>query len=110
MNHEDIQKAVDWLINNADSASEARANRLQLEDFSKALLAQIAMDKQCEFPDAAGNALERMALADSKYEAHLAGLKEARRLDERFKWLNAVAHAKIELFRTTEATKRALKV
>jgi hypothetical protein len=107
---DDVQKALDWLVNTADAAAEARADRLQLEDFSKALLASIEVEKQNQYPSAAGNALQRMALADERYEAHLAGLRDAVRKDERFKWLRDTAHAKVEVWRSLESTKRSLKV
>lgn len=110
MTHDDALKAVDWLIQNAEAAAEARAQRLQLEDFSKALLANIEMRMQQEHPNAAGNALARMALAHPDYQAHLLGLRDAIKKDERFKWLRDTAHAKIEVFRTLESTKRQLKV
>lgn len=110
MNADDIQKAIQWLIDTADTAAEARANRLQLEDYSKALLASIEIEMQNLHPKAAGNALERMALADPRYQAHLLGLRDAIRKDERFKWLRDTAHAKCEVWRSLESTKRQLKV
>lgn len=110
MTIDEVNKALNWLMENADSASQARANRLHLEDFSKSLLATLQNRLSQEHPEAAGNKLERLALAHTEYEIHLEGLKEARRIDERFKWLSSLAHAKLDVFRTIEATKRTLKI
>ena len=110
MTHDDANRALEWLLQNAEPAAEARAERLQLEDFSKALLASLEIQTQQEQPKLAANALQRLALAHADYSAHLLGLKEARRKDERMRWLRDTAHAKIEVFRTLESTKRALKL
>lgn len=105
-NQEDkeIHAAVDFLANNARAASEARANRLYLEDFTKALKA-IIMSEHIEMPV---NAQEREAMADQRMLNHLSALKTAIFEDEKNRHLRDAAKVKIEVFRTESANYRSI--
>lgn len=100
---EHIEKALDFLRDNADEAAKARAERIYMEEFRKSLKAQIMSEHLAE----ALGAQERIAYADQRYLNHLAGLKQAVFLDERLRFLRGAAEAKIEAWRTMQANQRA---
>jgi hypothetical protein len=102
---EEVNRALQWLVDTADKAAEARAVRLYLEDFSKSLKAEI-MSEYLENPV---NAQERSAYSDKRYRTHLDGLKVAIKEDEKFRWLKDAAIAKIDAYRTQQANLRAVK-
>ena len=114
ISQEEIEKAINWLVEHADKASQARADRLQLEEYTKHIKADLmnecvalsAMDKK----EASLGAQERFALASDRYVTHLKGLQEAIKQDEKYRWLKDVAMVKIDVYRTQESTKRVLKV
>ncbi len=110
MTADDIAKAIDWLINTADKAAQARADRIHLEEFTKHLKANLKVQYKELNPGAADNAQETFALSHPNYKSHLEGLKEAIKQDERFRWLKDTAMAKVDVWRTSESTKRALKI
>lgn len=100
----EIHSAVDFLVNNAKDAAEARANRLYLEDFTKALKALI-MSEHVEMPV---NAQEREAMSDQRMLDHLSALKDAIYNDEKNRHLRDAARVKIEVFRTESANYRSI--
>ena len=102
INDSDIEKALHFLIQTADEAAQARANRLHLDDFSRVLKAQIMSEHLAE----PLGAQERHAFNDVRYRNHLEGLKIAIYNDERNRFLRAAAEAKIEVFRTQCANER----
>ena len=102
---EEVDKALEWLVTNADEAAEARAHRQYLEDFSRTIKAEI-MSEHISDPV---NAQERHAYADSRYKQHLDGLKVAIKKDERFRWLKDTAIAKLDVYRTQQANLRGVK-
>ena len=105
INEEEVNKALEWLVANADKAAEARANRQYLEDFSRTIKAEIMSEHITE----AVNAQERFAYSDSRYKVHLEGLREAIKLDERYRWLKDAAIAKLDCWRTQQANLRGVK-
>lgn len=103
MTTDDIEKAVDYLRDHAGVAAKARAERIYLEAWVKTVLSQ-EMKKHADLPIAAQ---DREARCSVPYMAALQGLKEAVETDERERFLRAAAEAKIEYWRTMEATRRA---
>lgn len=99
---EDVERAVDWLRDNAPVAAKARAEREYLSEYSKPLRAKL-MQEHGELPVAAQ---EREALADERYTAHLEALRMAIEVDERLRWLKSAAEAKLEAWRTFQANNR----
>ena len=99
---EQVEKAVDYLRDSAESCAKARAERLYLDDFSRSLKAQI----QAEYSSEPLGAQERHAYSDARYLAHLEGLKQAIYEDERGRFLREAALAKLEAFRTFSANTR----
>lgn len=99
----DVEKAVDWLRDNAAEAAKARAERLYLEAWVKTVLAQ-----EAEKADGS-SAAQRESIARTRpaYMAALQGYREAVEADERHRFLRDAAEAKIEAWRTMESTRRA---
>lgn len=106
MTNDDIEKALKWLIDNATAAAEARADRLNLEAYNKVVKAQCMVKHQ----GISMSQAEAYALVDAEYLEQLKVYKEAVLRDERMRYLKEAAHAKIDVFRSLEATKRALGI
>tara|TARA_R100000329_G_scaffold150964_1_gene145328 strand:- start:41 stop:361 length:321 start_codon:yes stop_codon:yes gene_type:complete len=99
---DEIEKAVDWLKENAKSSANSRATRIYLEEYRKSLKALIMR----EYLNLPVSAQEREAYADARYIKHLNALKIAVEEDEKNKFLRASADAKIEAWRTFQANNR----
>lgn len=98
----DIERALDWLRNNAVSAARARANRAYLEEYRKSLKALL----MSEHTDKPLGVQEREAYRDQRYTEHLQAMKSAVEEDERQRWLMVAAQAKIDAWRTQQANER----
>lgn len=99
---DDVQKAVDFLRDNATPAAEARAVRIYLEEFRKSLKAQLMTEVQGE----SLGAQERFAYSHERYLKHLDALKAAVFEDSKHMFLREAAKAKIEAWRTESANER----
>ena len=101
MNSEDIQKAQQWLIDNAEKCAQAKAHRTYCEEYRKSLKAIL-------FNEMNGTMAERenLAYAHERYLGHLEKLKEAVLQDEKLKALRNAAEIKIGIWRTEQATLR----
>lgn len=100
---EDPNKAIDFLFNNGKKFAKAKAERIYLEEYRKSLKA-ILMKESIE---QTVNAQEREAYSDSRYVDLLKGLKEAVEAEEELRWALVAAQARIEVWRSMEATNRA---
>lgn len=100
---DDVEKAVDWLRDNAVIAAKARAERVYMESYIKTVLAQESQKVQA----ASATAQEREARTKPAYLAALQALREAVEADETHRFLRDAASAKIEAWRTQESTRRA---
>lgn len=98
----DPQKAVDFIRDNADEYAFAKANRVYVEEYRKSLKA-ILMKKSMEN---AVNAQEREAYSDDEYRAHLQAIFEAIVEEEKYRWKMVAAQARIEVWRSQEASNR----
>ena len=106
ISEEDVQKAVDWLRDNAVACAKARATRIYLEEYRKSIKA-LLMSK---YQDLSVSAQERESYAHDDYISHLKTLKEAIYQDERLRFFRASAEVKIEAWRTQQANIRAIKI
>ena len=102
---DDIQKAVDYLRDNAPVAAKARAERIYVEEYRKTIKAQI----MCEHKEESGIAQEREAYADPRYIQHLEAIRQAVEIDEKHRFLRSAAEAKLEAWRTFSANDRGVK-
>ncbi len=100
-----IFKALDFIRDKAPAFAKAKAERIYLEEFRKTKKA-LCM-KAAEISGAnAVNAQEREAYADPEYVELLKGLRVAVEEEERLRWMLIAAQAKIECWRSLEASRR----
>ena len=98
----DPNKAVDYVLVNAAKFSQAKANRIYLEEFRKSKKA-ILMNQSDE---KTVNAREQYAYSHADYLALLDGLRAAIEIEEKLKWELVGAQARIEIWRTEQANNR----
>jgi hypothetical protein len=106
IHEQEIDRALDYLRDSATVAAQARANRAYMEEYRKVIKAQLMK----EHGTSTVNAQEREAYSDPRYIAHLDALKIAVYEDEKHRFLLAAAEAKIDAWRTQQATERAMKL
>ena len=92
----DIEKALDFLRDSAETAAQNRANRAYMEEFRKSLKAQLMSNH----PDMAVNAQEREAYKNPTYIDHLEAMRTAIFEDEKLRFLIEAARAKISAWQT----------
>jgi hypothetical protein len=102
----DVEKAIDYLRDNAEDAAKARAERIYMEEFRKSLKAMIMKENV----EATVSAQEREAYADPRYMKHLEALRIAVMRDEKQRFMRVAAEAKIEAWRSFSANQRAIKI
>lgn len=98
----DPNAAVDHIIRTAPKFAEAKAQRVYLENYlrtKKALL-------MAESPAKTSAEREQYAYAHAEYAALLDGLKAAVEIEERLKWELTAAQARVEVWRSMEASNR----
>ena len=100
----DPHDAIDYIIKNGGKFAQAKANRVYAEEYRKSLKA-IIMKRSLE---TAVNAQERDAYSDPEYISLLEGLREAVEVEEKLRWDLIAAQARVEVYRTQEASKRFL--
>ena len=101
-----IFKALDFIRDNAPAYAKAKADRIYLEEFRKTKKALCMKSAETSGTNAV-NAQEREAYADPEYMQLLEGLRGAVEEEERLRWMIVAAQAKIEVWRTIEANRRA---
>jgi hypothetical protein len=94
--------AVDYIIKNASKFAKAKAERVYIEEYRKSLKA-ILMKRSLE---TAVNAQEREAYSHQEYIELLEALKEATETEEKLRWDLVAAQARIEIWRSQEASNR----
>ena len=99
----DPNKAVDFIRDNGKKFAQAKADRIYLEEYRKSLKA-ILMKRSGEN---AVNAQEREAYAHPEYQNLLKGLREAVETEETLRWQMVAAEARVEVWRSQEASNRA---
>jgi hypothetical protein len=95
--------AIEYLFKQGKRYAQAKADRIYLEEYRKSLKA-ILMKRSMEN---AVNAQEREAYSDQEYIELLNGLKAAVETEEELRWGLIAAQARIEVWRTQEASARA---
>lgn len=104
---QDVEKALDYLRDQASAAAMARANREYVEAFRKTIKAQLMQ----ESANIANGTMpigiqERNAYADARYIAHLDAIREAVEADEKHRFLMSAAQARIDAWQTQSANER----
>lgn len=98
----DPNEAILFMIKNAEAYAKAKANVTYLEQFRKSKKAII-------FQNALGNTIadkESFAYSHPEYLEVLDGLREAVEEAERLKWMLVAAQARIDVWRSQEASNR----
>lgn len=98
----DPHKSIDFMIKNAEAYAQAKANVTYLEQFRKSKKAML-------FAEAPGSTVadkENFAYRHPEYMQVLDGLKEAVEEAERLRWMLVAAQARIDVYRTQEASNR----
>ena len=101
----DPQAAVDFMITKAGEYAKAKSDRIYCEEYRKSLKSLLMKDAMVEGHNAA-NAQEREAYANPRYMDHLKALQAAVEAEEKLRWMLIAAEARIEVWRSQEASKR----
>lgn len=102
----DPQAAVDYMIAKAGEYAKAKSDRIYCEEYRKSLKSMLMKDALSAGHNAA-NAQEREAYASDEYIRHLKALREAVEVEENLRWMLIAAEARIEVWRSQEASKRS---
>ena len=107
MNQKQINDAVDYIYTHGQKYAQAKAELTYMEEYRKTLKAKLMKQALANGARSAATA-EMEAYADVAYEEHLQALKEAVEQAEGFRWGLVSAQARIEVFRTIEASNRMM--
>ncbi|WP_257806383.1 hypothetical protein [Burkholderia glumae] len=101
-----IFRCLDFIRDTAPAYGKAKAQRVYLENFRKSKKALLMRQTEIDGHKTAAMQ-EREAYSNPEYIELLEALRDATAEEERLRWMMTGAEAKIEVWRTTEATKRA---
>lgn len=104
----DINEAVTFLYTHGKKYAEAKAHKGYLDNYTKALISSLSIKFIAEGKAKSMAQAEAMAYADESYDIHIRGLKEAVEAEEGLKWSLTSAEARIDVWRSQEASNRAL--
>ena len=102
INEQQVEKALDFMRDNAPMLAKAKAERVYLEQFRKSKKALLISDA----PQGRVQDRESYAYAHQEYIQVLEGLKVAVEREEELRWMMAAAEAKVEVWRTQQANNR----
>jgi hypothetical protein len=100
----DPNKAVDFLLTNAPKYAEAKAERIYIEQYRKSLKSMLFISDKGKTV----SEREAAAYAHPDYLALLEGLRAAVEREEALRWQMVAAEARIEVWRSQEATNRTV--
>lgn len=100
----DPHAAIDFILKNAAGFAKAKAERVYIEEFRKSKKA-LLMGKSTE---TSAVAREQYAYAHPEYQELLKGLQAAVEVEEALKWQLTAAQARVEVWRTQEASNRSV--
>lgn len=104
MNSIDPHEAINYMIKNAKAYAQAKAEVTYLEEFRKSKKAML-------YGSAMGKTVtdrENQAYSHPEYLELLEGLKAAVEKAEGLRWMLVAAQARIDVYRTQEASNRSL--
>jgi hypothetical protein len=107
MNQKDINDAVDYLYTHGRKFAEARSHRVYLEEFRKSQKAMLMKAALSDGRAKSAVVAEIEAYADPAYIEVLKGLEAAVEAEETFRWGLVSAQARIDVWRSQEASNRA---
>jgi hypothetical protein len=106
ISEDQVEKALDYLRDNAHEAAVATAERIYLEEYTKVIKSQIMQ----EYKELTIGAQEREALADARYRDHLDAVRIAVEREHEHRFMRRAAEAKIDAWRTMCSNERAMKL
>ena len=102
----DPQAAVDFMIAQSGEYAQAEANKIYMEEMRKTIKAEMMRIAETEGDYKTAAMQEREAYASKRYKDHLEALKQAVEKRERLRWMLIAAQARIEVWRSQEASNR----
>ena len=105
MSEIDPQAAVDFMVAKAGEYAQAEANKVYMEEMRKTIKAEVMIEAEALGHKTAAMQ-EREAYASEKYIRHLELLRTAVEEREKLRWMLIAAQARIEVYRTQEASNR----
>ena len=108
MNNKDINAAVDYLYIHGAKYAEAKAHRVYLEEYRKTQKAMLMKAAMSDGRAKTAAAAEIEAYADPTYIKILEGLQAATEAEETFRWGLISAQARIDVWRSQEASNRTM--
>lgn len=99
---QEVEKALDYMRDNASKAAQARANLAYMDEFRKVLKGQIMRENS----GLAIGAQEAIAYADPRYLEHIEATKTANFEDARWRFTMDAARAKLDAWQTQSANNR----
>ena len=98
----DIERALDWMRDNAEKMALARANRQTVENYKSVVKAMI----MTEYKGLKLGEQEREAYASQKYKDHLDVIHSAIEEDEKLRLYHEAAQTKISYWQTWSKNQR----
>lgn len=108
MNQKDINNAVDYLYTHGAKYAEAKGHRVYLEEYRKSQKAMLMKAALAEGRAKTAAAAEVEAYADPAYVEVLKGLQAAVEREEELRWGLVSAQARIDVWRSNEASNRVM--
>ena len=99
----DPHKAIDYILKNSEKFAKAKAARIYLDEFRKSKKA-LLMSQSSE---QTAVAREQWAYSHPEYLDLLEGIQQAVEIEENLRWMLIAAEARIEVWRSQEASKRS---
>jgi hypothetical protein len=107
MSEKNISDAVDYLYTHGAKYAHAKAHRVYLEEYRKSQKAMLMKTALADGRAKSAAVAEIEAYADAAYIEVLKGLEEATEAEETLRWGLVSAQARIDVWRSTEASNRA---
>ena len=107
MNQKDINDAVTYLYTHGAKFAEAKSHRVYLEEYRKSQKAMLMKKAIAEKRATSSAAAEMEAYADPAYVEVLKGIEAATEDEETLRWALVSAQARIDVWRSQEASNRA---
>lgn len=102
----DPQAAVDFMIAKSKAYAIAEGNKTYMEELRKTIKAEQMIEAE-EVGHKTAAMQEREAYASTRYREHLLALRQAVEAREELRWMLIAAQARIEVWRSQEASNRA---
>jgi hypothetical protein len=105
---DDINNAVDFIYTQGKIHADSKSHLNYLNNFTKALIAKMAINFLAEGKAKSMAQAEAMAYADESYDIHIRGIKEVENTTIAVHWALTSAQERINVWRSTEASNRVM--